>query len=152
MPKWTMDAYPMGPLFGIPTENGSADIAANSGYPIFDTIKAASDPLAFFKQNLSPEIKIPAELITRRKFDSGAPITDMTDYAVNQTPVVGRVNRILTGGSAGQTEGRAPNWLPALNEVTGAGLSENNKPSYQAQAELDEIRRKAKAKKEAERG
>lgn len=89
--------------------------------------------------SLSPWLKIPLELSTSQNMGLGTPITNKTEYAVNQLPFINYGVNIATetnptgegGNQAGFDE------LAMVNFLTGMGLRNLSKPNYGPIAETD---------------
>ncbi|HEY9805509.1 MAG TPA: hypothetical protein V6D04_03020, partial [Candidatus Obscuribacterales bacterium] len=88
---------------------------------------------------LNPVFKVPYEVTSRTRVDTGANISDMSDYVDSNIPIVNQVANIsgtsITGLGADQRaveigeKNRVFN-TQLVNFLTGLGLLDTSKPSY----------------------
>lgn len=114
------------------------------------------DPKAGILSMLTPAIKIPAEMLTSRRLDTGSAIPDTTEYVGSNIPGVSHLNS-LTGtdiiGSILEGQGIQPitsvkkgnrdrmdeaTWL---NFLLGLGITDMSKPNYINFAEIEKRNR-----------
>lgn len=127
----------------------------NPGNPATDILEDyGNDPVKGIGNSITPFIKIPAELAFGTQFQSGAPISDKTEYVDKNIPMLSTISRLTNGAvgtglaEGGDLKGKetsATN-LPALiNYLTGAGMLDTGRYIKGGEYDLKERLRKEKA-------
>jgi hypothetical protein len=152
LPDWVYNNYVMGPLLGIPTDQGTALIAHDPKIPMTDVPKMVTDPSGTARGLLTPLAKIPYELLSGREMVSGQPI-EATEYAQKNIPIVSNISRVATGGSPGSKEGR---WegsknFPWISQLFGQSFAEYNKPSAFESQNFEQQRKDSKVRKKEQK-
>jgi hypothetical protein len=147
-PQWGESGAYAGIKPGIPSMDVLDDYASSP----MNTLKAVMG-------SVNPIFKIPAELATGHSMRTGAPIMDKSDYADQQIPLGTYIDKAAGGRSlssgfsqenrvaaSNQNYEGNPNMPPVatlINLLTGMGLTDYSKPSYQKSAQLDQRKRLA---------
>lgn len=128
-------------------------VQVDPGLPATDLMNQfLSNPVQGIGNSVNPFIKMPAELMFGREFQSGAPITDKTQYIDKNVPMLATASRltngavgsgIVEGGDLKNKETSAFNPAGLINFLTGAGILDTGK--YQKGGQFD---LKARIKKE----
>lgn len=127
----------------------------NPGNPATDILEDyGNDPVKGVGNSITPFLKIPAELAFGTNFQSGAPISDKTEYIDKNIPLLSTISRLTNGAvgtglvEGGDLKGKetsATN-LPALiNYLTGAGMLDTGRYIKGGEYDLRERLRQEKA-------
>jgi hypothetical protein len=162
-PSWIADSV-TGPQFEFGPNNDHY-WGINPGVPMADVMndytQSPGQSLRTILGSATPALKWPVELATGQDLRTGVPITDTSDYVDRQIPGVNSVANItnmspssLFTQSTGEGLGDSPEQVQAaqqknppgdkiafLNYLSGLGLIDMSKPSYQKQAQIEQGRR-----------
>lgn len=135
-----------GPQFGAP----GSYLGIRPGNPMMDIYdQYFANPGEAYQTILSathPLIKIPYELATGST-TQGVPVNDLSKYAMGQVPFGSLVNTLIGKPIGGVSKSdanydpggiRDPKSIALINAITGVGLLDMGKPSYQKTAEFDQ--------------
>lgn len=125
------------------------------GVPGTDILEQfGNDPVKGIGNSITPGIKIPAELMFGRDFQSGAPIDDKTQYIDKNVPLLSTISRMTNGAvgtglaEGGDLKGKetsAQNIPALINYLTGLGILDTGR--YIKGGEFDLKARLAKEQK-----
>lgn len=151
-PTWMHDQA-LGPQIGQP----GSYFGIKQGIPGPDTLEQYfSSPLTAWRTVFSgatPVIKVPYEIATQHSARTGAPISDWGSWALDQLPYGNRINTAVgdpVGTPAKSNVGYEPQLdlpggatldskgITALNWLTGLGITDMSKPSYQKSAKSEQ--------------
>lgn len=128
----------------------------NPGLPATDIMSQYfNNPVKGVGNSITPFLKIPAEIGFGTDFQSGAPITDKTQYADKNIPLLATISRLtngaigtglLEGGDLKGKETSPVNPAGILNYLTGAGILDTGR--YIKGGEFDLRKRIAEQKKQ----
>lgn len=162
-PDW-LSSNVIGPM--LPPDSGFARAIArspaevgytliNPGLPSTDLLEDyGNNPVKGIGNSITPFIKLPAEMAFGTEFQSGAPISDKTEYIDKNIPLLSTVSRLTNGAvgtglaEGGDLKGKETSTtnLPALiNFLTAAGILDTGR--YIKGGEFDLRERIAKEKK-----
>ncbi len=142
-PQWGAGGAYAGIKPGIPSADIADDYLANPA----QTIKSITG-------SMHPFARIPIELMTGTKLRTGGPISDMSDYIDAQVPLGTYIDAAAGGRSlsTGFTQPNAqapsnvgyqnpnipPGFAGIMNFLTGLGVTDYSKPSYEKFAQLEQ--------------
>lgn len=136
-----------GPQFEV----GGRYYGVRPGITTFDVLNQVSsaNPIDVVMSNLNPAFKIPLELLTGTRIDTGVRIRDYSDYIDSSIPGVnyasnissyslsGTLASLLTGGGFDRqlqyelgNKDASDQLISAVNWLTGIGLVDYSRPSY----------------------
>jgi hypothetical protein len=129
-PSWMYENYGMGPLFTMGAAAGGQSLIGNDLYGIgsYDVPRMLLNPGDNALGMMNPIPKWGIEAATSRNLQTGQDITDWPEYLLKQIPMS---NLFMESAKPGNQDLTWPNFL------TGARLTEMNKPSYITSAEFE---------------
>jgi hypothetical protein len=129
----------------------------NPGMPSTDILEDfGNNPIKGIGNAITPAIKLPAELAFGREFQSGAPITDKTQYIDKNVPLLSTISRltngavgtgVVEGGDLKGKETKPYNPVGLINYLTGAGIIDSGRYTKGGEFDL-----RARLRKEKENG
>lgn len=167
-PDW-LSGNVIGPM--LPPDNPFARAIARSddevGYTLINPGVPGTDILEDFFNNpvkgignqITPAIKLPAEIAFGQEFQSGAPIKDKTEYIDKNVPLLSTISRLTHGGvgtglvEGGDLKGKETepfNIAALINFLTAAGILDTGR--YEKGGEFDLKKRLAEERKKQNGG
>jgi CRISPR/Cas system-associated protein endoribonuclease Cas2 len=98
-----------------------------------------ANPIRSVAGSLTPALKAPIELLSGTNLQTGGPIKSPSEYIMGQIPGVNYVSRAANNASAeGADADPEANKLLLSNWLSGLGIQDLNKPSYQRYAQYEQ--------------